>query len=349
MFPVAFDYRRATSIDEALALLREHGGEARILAGGQSLIPAMRFRLARPAVLIDINPLTDYDYVREVDGVLAVGALARDAALETMPLIKQKYPLLADVSAVVADPVVRQMGTVVGSLCHNDPAADWAVAALAGHAQIVVRGAGGTRVVAIDDFLVDSFTTTVGPEEMAVEVRFPTPPARTAGSYQKIERKVGDFATASAAVRLTLAEDGTIAQAGIAIGAAGPTARRVADAEALLRGAKPTKESFRAASDAAVKLADPAADTRGTVPFKKAMAGVLVGRRLALIRLHRDAIDEETLERTLGCILKVRGDWELLRSQRARYGPLLDGGAPSPDADAAEADYGIGSVIANHG
>lgn len=280
MFPVAFDYRRATSLDEALALLHEHGGEARILAGGQSLIPAMRFRLARPAVVIDINPLADCAYVREVDGMLAIGALARDAALETMPLIKAGYPLLADVSAVVADPVVRQMGTVVGSLCHNDPAADWAVAALAGRAQIVVRGAGGTREVAIDDFLVDSFTTAVGPEEMAVEVRFPTPPARTSGAYQKIERKVGDFATAAAAARITLAEDGTIAHAGIAIGAAGPIARRVPEAEALLTGAKPTKALFREASEAAVTLADPAADTRGSVAFKKAMAGVLVGRAL---------------------------------------------------------------------
>lgn len=280
MFPAAFEYRRADSVDEAVALLQQHGGDARVLAGGQSLIPAMRFRLARPALLIDINRVADCEYVRERDGVLAIGALARDAALERMPWIAERYRMIADVSRVVADPVVRQMGTVVGSLCHNDPAGDWAVAALAGNAEIVVRGASGTRAVPIDDFLVDSFTTAVQDGELALEVRFPTPSARTAGAYQKIERKVGDFATASAAARITLAQDGTIADAGIAIGAAGPTAMRVTAAEALLRGQKPSLEAFRAASDAAAKQADPAADTRGSATYKKAMAGVLVGRAL---------------------------------------------------------------------
>jgi carbon-monoxide dehydrogenase medium subunit len=287
MFPAPFDYHRAGSVDEVLALLAKYGGDARILAGGQSLIPAMRFRLARPTVLVDINGIGDLSYVRETDGVLAIGALARDAELERMERLASAYPLLADTSAVVADPVVRQSGTVVGSLCHNDPAGDWAVTALAGRASIVVRGANGTRTVAIDDFLVDSFATTVAEGEMAIEVRFPTPPARTWGSYQKIERKVGDFATASAAARVTLAENGTITSSGVAIGAAGPTAQRVKDAELILNGAKPTKETVRAAADAARKLADPAADTRGSVEFKKDMAGVLVGRALttALERL----------------------------------------------------------------
>jgi aerobic carbon-monoxide dehydrogenase medium subunit len=287
MFPAAFDYHRVGSIDEALSLLREHGGDARILAGGQSLIPAMRYRLARPAVLVDINALEELAYVREQDGSLAVGALARDATLEALPLIRSSYPLLADTSAVVADPVVRQMGTVVGSLCHNDPAGDWSVAALAAHATVVVRGGDGARVVPIDDFLIDSFSTAVAPDELALEVRFPTPPARTAGAYHKIERKVGDFATASAAVRITLCEDGTIARAGVALGAAGPKATRVTAAEDLLLGALPTRELLRAAADAARAAADPAADTRGSVAFKKDMAGVLVGRALvtALERL----------------------------------------------------------------
>ncbi|HTJ26853.1 MAG TPA: FAD binding domain-containing protein [Candidatus Limnocylindria bacterium] len=280
MFPAAFDYHRVGSIDEALSLLREHGGDARVLAGGQSLIPAMRYRLARPAVLVDINGLDDLAYVREDEDALAVGALARDATLEMHPLIHSKYPLLADTSAVVADPVVRQMGTVVGSLCHNDPAGDWAVAALAAHACVVVRGSDGARVVPIDEFLVDSFSTAVGESELALEVRFPTPPLRTAGAYQKIERKVGDFATASAAVRVTLNDDGTIGRAGVALGAAGPKATRVRAAEELLYDARPSRELVRAAADAARSAADPAADTRGSVAFKKEMAGVLVGRAL---------------------------------------------------------------------
>ena len=280
MFPAAFDYHRAGSVDEAVALLKQYGGDARILAGGQSLIPAMRYRLARPAVLIDINPVADLGYIREGDGVLVLGALARDAALERVPGLHDRHPLIAEVSAVVADPVVRQMGTVVGSLCHNDPAGDWAVAALASRAQVVVRGAAGTRVVAIDDFLVDSFTTAVADGEMALEARFPAPSGRTAGCYQKIERKVGDFATASAAVWASLAADGTFAEVGIAVGAAGPPAKRITAAEALLRGKKPTRDLLRAAADEAAKAADPSADGRGSVAYKKAMAGVLVGRAL---------------------------------------------------------------------
>lgn len=281
MFPAAFDYLRVQSADEALSALAKYGADARILAGGQSLIPAMRYRLARPAVLVDINPIEELSYIREAGGALVIGARTRDALLERSSLIASKYVLIDDVSAVVADPVVRQMGTVVGSLCHNDPAGDWGVAALASHAQVVVRGSNGERVVAIDDFLVDSFTTAVGEGEMAIEVRFPTPGARTSGSYFKIERKVGDFATASAAAAIALAADGTIASAGIAIGAAGPQAQRVAEAEKLLVGAKPSRELIRSAADAARKLADPQADTRGTVPYKKDMAGVLVGRALA--------------------------------------------------------------------
>ena len=280
MFPAPFDYHRPGSLDETLALLAQYGGDARVLAGGQSLIPAMRFRLARPAVLIDINQLADLGYMRESDGVLALGAIARDSALEHSALIASSYRLLADTSAVVADPIVRQTGTVVGSLCHNDPSGDWGVTALATRAQVVIRGKAGTRTVPIDEFLVDSFATAVGEGELALEVRFPTPPERTSGAYQKIERKVGDFATSCAAAQITLAADGTIAEVGIAIGAAGPTAMRVKDAESALRGAKPSKDAIRAAADAARKLADPVADTRGSVEFKKDMAGVLVRRAL---------------------------------------------------------------------
>ena len=280
MFPAAFDYQRARSVDEALALLAKHGSDARILAGGQSLIPAMRYRLARPAVLVDINPISALGYLREENGALVAGALARDSALETLPAV-QRYRVIADAAVVVADPVVRQSGTLVGSLCHNDPAGDWPVAAIVGNASVLVRGPKGDRVVAIDDFLVDSYTTAVGEGEMAIEVRFPTPPAKTAGAYYKIERKVGDFATACAGARVRLADDGTIADAGVAIGAVGPKAMRVADAEKLLRGAKPSKDLIRTAAEAAKKLADPSPDNRGSAEFKKEMAGVLVARALA--------------------------------------------------------------------
>ncbi len=280
MFPAPFDYRPARSVEEAIAALAQFGDDARVLAGGQSLIPAMRFRLARPAMLVDINPIAELAYLREADGFLQIGATTRDFALETSKTLATNYPLLADTSAVVADPVVRQMGTVVGSLCHNDPAGDWPVTALASRAQVVLRGKGGTRTVAIDDFVVDSYTTAVAEGEMAVEVRFPTPPPRTSGHYQKIERKVGDFATAAAAAQISLAADGTIADAGIAIGALGPKALRVAAAEQLLKGSKPSKDLIAQAMREAEKAADPGADNRGSVEYKRAMAGVLVGRAL---------------------------------------------------------------------
>jgi carbon-monoxide dehydrogenase medium subunit len=220
--------------------------------------------------------------------VLAIGATARDRAIERAPWIaERRWSLLADVSRVVADPVVRQMGTVVGSLCHNDPAGDWPAAALACGASIVVRSAAGTRTVSADQFLVDSFTTALGEGEMAVAVHFPVPDGHTAGSYQKVERKVGDFATAAAAVQVTLDANGAIRRAGVALSAAGPCAVRVEEAERLLAGQQPTAELVRAAADAAVRRSAPQADLRGSVEYKKHLAGVLVARGLgqALARL----------------------------------------------------------------
>jgi len=288
VIPATFEYLRAHTTDEALAQLQRHGAEARVLAGGQSLIPAMRFRLARPAVLVDINSLNDLNYLRISDHVLAVGAIARDSDIERAPWIgERRWSLLHDVSRVVADPVVRQMGTIVGSLCHNDPAGDWTAVAIASGASVVVRGAAGTRRIPIDEFLVDSFATAVGEGEMALAAEFPVPDDRTAGSYQKVERKVGDFATAAAAVQVSLNADGTIRTAGVALSAAGPTAVRVDEAERLLEKQKPTAALIQAAADAASKRSVPQADQRGGVDYKKHLAGVLVARglRQALGRL----------------------------------------------------------------
>ena len=288
MIPAAFDYLRAHSTDEAFAHLQQHGAEARVLAGGQSLIPAMRFRLARPGVLVDINSLNELNYLRINGQVLAVGAIARDSDIERAPWIgERRWSLIHDVSRVVADPVVRQMGTLVGSLCHNDPSGDWTATALASRATVIVRGKAGTRRIPIDEFLVDSFATAVGEGEMALGADFPIPDDRTAGSYQKVERKVGDFATAAAAVQVSLNADGTIRAAGVALSAAGPTAVRVGEAESLLTGQKPTAELVRAASDAAWHRSAPQADLRGSVEYKKHLAGVLVARglRQALSRL----------------------------------------------------------------
>ena len=288
MIPAAFEYVRVHTEDEAFEQLQQHGAEARVLAGGQSLIPAMRFRLARPAVLVDINAIKSFDYVTLDGQALAVGAIARDSAIERAAwAADRRWSLIHDASGVVADPVVRQMGTVVGSLCHNDPAGDWTAVALAARAEVIVRGKAGRRTVKIDAFLVDSFTTAVVEGEIATAVRFPVPDDRTAGSYQKVERKVGDFATAAAAVQVSLNADGTIREAGVALSAAGPTASRVDEAERLLAGQKPTADLIRAAADAASRRSAPQADLRGSVEYKKHLAGVLVGRglRQALTRL----------------------------------------------------------------
>jgi aerobic carbon-monoxide dehydrogenase medium subunit len=291
MFPASFEYVRAHTTDEAFAALQQHGFDGRVLAGGQSLIPAMRYRLARPAVLVDINPIKDLEFLKEENGFLRIGATTRDAALEFAPWILERYSLITAVSKVVADPIVRHMGTVVGSVCHNDPAGDWTATSLASRAVMVVRGKNGLREVPIDEFLVDSYTTAVEEGEMAVELKIPIPDAHTQGSYQKIERKVGDYATCAAAVQISLNSDGTIRQAGIAITAAGPIAMRVAAAEAMLVGQKPTLELIKAAAAEAPKIASPNADQRGSSDYKKDMTRVLVGRGIteALQRLGVNA------------------------------------------------------------
>jgi carbon-monoxide dehydrogenase medium subunit len=281
VIPAAFEYQRAHSVDEALSHLRAHGPDARVLAGGQSLIPAMRFRLARPSVLVDIGSIAGLRYLTKDNGTLAIGAMTRDSDVERASWIGEpRWGLVADVSRVVADPVVRQTGTIVGSLCHNDPSGDWTAVALAARASVVVRGADGNRTVSIDEFLVDSFVTAAGEGELAVEARFPIPGDRTSGAYLKVERKVGDFATAAAGVQLTLDENGTIRNAGVALSAAGPTAIRVAEAERILAGQKPTADLLRAASAAAADASRPQGDLRGSVEYKKHLAGVLVERGL---------------------------------------------------------------------
>jgi aerobic carbon-monoxide dehydrogenase medium subunit len=291
VIPANFEYVRSHSLDEAFAALQEHGGEARVLAGGQSLIPAMRYRLARPAVLVDINPIAELKYLHETDGFLHIGATTRDAALEFDQNILSRYSLLTAVSKVVADPIVRHMGTVVGSICHNDPSGDWTATALAARGVLVVRGKNGTREVPIDEFLVDSFTTSLEEGEMAVALKIPVPDAHTQGSYQKIERKVGDYATCAAAVQLSMNPDGTIREAGISITAVGAIAMRVAEAEKMLVGQRPSKELFKAAAAEAPKIANPNPDQRGSAEYKREMTRVLVGRGLleSLSRLGVEA------------------------------------------------------------
>jgi carbon-monoxide dehydrogenase medium subunit len=281
MVPAAFEYVAPESVAEALAVLHRHGGEAKVLAGGQSLIPMMRFRLATPSVLVDIGRIRELAVLAEEDGFLRIGALVRHRELERSPWIEERYPLLASTARWVADPVVRNRGTVCGSLAHADPAGDWGAAMLAAKAQAVVAGPEGTRVLAMDDFLLDTFTTALEEGELLVAVRVPSPQGRMGGDYQKIERKVGDFATAGVAVQVELDEHGLVRQAGVGLSNAGPVSLRARAAEEALVGRPLTGTSIAEAAAAAQAEARPSADTRGSAAYKKDMFRVLTARALA--------------------------------------------------------------------
>ncbi|TMD78102.1 MAG: xanthine dehydrogenase family protein subunit M, partial [Chloroflexi bacterium] len=197
MIPGSFDYVVANSVSDAVSLLQQHGDEAKILAGGQSLIPLLRFRLAAPSVLVDINRIADLEYIQETDNTLHIGALTREATLDESPLIRTRYPILLDTSSMVADPVVRNWATVGGNIAHADPANDHPATMLALGAQLVAIGPEGERIIPIDEFFTDStFETTLRPNEVLTEIRIPAPAEKSGGAYCKLERKVGDYAIA---------------------------------------------------------------------------------------------------------------------------------------------------------
>ena len=219
MLPSRFEYHRPDSLEEALQLLSQHGDEAKVLAGGQSLIPVMKLRLSSPAHVVDIGRL-GLDTIAESDGRLTVGALARHRDLERSELLEARYPVMAAAAPLISDPIVRNLGTIGGSLCHADPAGDWGSVMLALEATVVLRSTRGERELSMSEFLVDTFTTAIEPDEILTEVRVPQPAGATGGAYLKLERKVGDFATVAAAVQLSLS-NGTIERAGIALTAVG--------------------------------------------------------------------------------------------------------------------------------
>lgn len=280
MIPPAFEYLRPKTLPEAIAMLQQHGDDAKILSGGQSLIPMMKLRLARPSHLIDINRVTGLLYIKEEGGFLKIGGLTREADLEASDLIRKKYPLLLDTATVIADPQVRNMATVGGNLAHGDPANDHPATMMALHAQIVATGANGERVIAIDDFFVTLFTTALQHDEILTEIRVPVPPPKSSGAYFKLERKVGDFATAATAVQLTLDDKGTVQQIGIGLTNAGPTPIRARAAEDALRGKKPDAALINHASQLAMDSADPSADLRGPAEYKKGLIKELTKRAL---------------------------------------------------------------------
>jgi carbon-monoxide dehydrogenase medium subunit len=281
LIPGSFDYLVANSTSEAVALLDQHGDDAKILAGGHSLIPMIRFRLANPSILIDINRIPDLEYIQETDGVLHIGALTREAELDTSSLIRERYPILLDTSMGVADPVVRNWATVGGNVAHADPANDHPATMLALGAEVVAVGPAGQRVIPIDEFFTDSpFETTLHANEILTELRIPAPTERSGGAYCKLERKVGDYAIAGVAAYIKLNNDGHVDYAGIGLTNVGPTPIKARDAGQFLLGKTLDDANIAQAASLAAAAAHPTSDTRGPAEYKRAMVRTLAVRAL---------------------------------------------------------------------
>ena len=279
MIPGAFDYHSPRSLDEALSLLQQHAGDAKILAGGQSLIPAMRFRLAMPSILIDINRLDDLRYVEERGDHLAIGAMTLEHSLEDAAIVRSSYPLLHDTAVVIADPLVRNMATVGGNIAHADPANDHPATMLAYNATVVAKGPKGERTIAIDDFFTGLFENAMGEDEILTEIRIPKPGANSGGAYTKFERKVGDYAISAAAVQLRL-DGGTVAAARIGLTNVSAVPMRAKAAEAELVGKSVSDAVIEAAGKAAAAECDPSPDLRGGVDYKRDITRVMVKRSI---------------------------------------------------------------------
>ena len=266
MLPARFDYVAASSVEEAIAAKSEGGDEARFLAGGQSLLPMMKLRFATPAKLIDINRIGGLDSIERHNGHLHVGALVRHADIAVSGEVSGA---VASAAPWIADPLVRNLGTMCGSVAHCDPEGDWNSVLLAAGAEVIAQGPSGSRSIAISDFVQDFFTNSLADDEMVTAVHIPVPSGRSGGSYQKLERKVGDYATVGVAAHLELAADGTISAAGVAMTSVAPINRKAAGAEALLVGNAPSVELFAEAGEAAAAAADPRDDVRGSARWKR--------------------------------------------------------------------------------
>jgi carbon-monoxide dehydrogenase medium subunit len=288
--PAPFEYERATTVQGAIAALERLGADARIIAGGHSLLPMMKLRLANPAHLIDINDLAELAYIREQDGQIRIGALTRHVDLLKSDLLAREFPIFRDAETVIADPVVRNRGTIGGSLCQADAAEDLSAVCSALKAEVVIQGAGGERVVGMEDFHVGPFTTAVGAGEMLTEIRLAVRPG--AGSaHEKVERRAGDWAIAAASAAVWI-DGGVIADAGIALSAVGMTTIHLTRAEELVRGKQPSDDLFAQAGEIASADCSPSADGRGPVDYKRHLAGVLTQRALrrsAARGLHQEA------------------------------------------------------------
>jgi aerobic carbon-monoxide dehydrogenase medium subunit len=279
MYPGKFEYFAAASLDEALSTLDRFGDGGKVLAGGQSLIPLMKLRFAAPLALVDINRVQGLDELEEEDGGLRIGALVRHKACERSELLKGRFGVLGAAAPQISDPLVRNLGTVAGSLAHADPQGDWGSALLAADARVVIQSSQGTREVAVDDFLQGPFTTVLEPGEVITQVRVPDPGPRAAGTYLKLERKVGDFATVGVAVHVSF-DNGSVRRAGIALTAVGPRNLRARAAEEALAGRSLDDDAIGEAARLAAEEAQPRDDNRGSAEYKRNVVRVFVERGL---------------------------------------------------------------------
>jgi carbon-monoxide dehydrogenase medium subunit len=280
MLPAPFEYHRPDTLEEALQLLAEHGEDAKVLAGGQSLIPLMKLRFASPARLIDVNRIPGLDAIEETEGFLRIGALVRHNTLAASDVIKERYPTIAAAAPMISDPIVRNLGTIGGSLAHADPSGDLGSVMLALGASILARSSSGEREIAAADLAEGPFQSSLAPNELLTEIRVPSPPPRSGGTYLKLERKVGDFATVAAAVFLAI-ENGSIGRAGIGLTSVGLTNLKAEAAEAALAGASPGPDAWAEAGRLAADAAQPSTDVRGSADYKCHVVDVYVRRGLA--------------------------------------------------------------------
>lgn len=279
MYPPSFEYFAPTTLDEALDILDRYGDEAKVLAGGMSLIPVMKLRIAQPSVLVDINRIQGLDGLTEDGDGLRIGALVRHKTAEKSDQLKGKYGVLGDAAPQIADPVVRNLGTVAGSLVHADPQGDWGSVMLAVRGELVARSGEGERTIPIDELMLGPFMTTLQPGEIVTEVRVPDPGERAGGTYLKLERKVGDFATAGVAVHIAM-DNGNVGQAGIGLTGVGGTNIRAEAAEQAVVGKPLDDEAIAEASRLAAEAAEPQNDVRGTEEYKRNAIRVLTARGL---------------------------------------------------------------------
>ncbi|MBI4503649.1 MAG: xanthine dehydrogenase family protein subunit M [Gemmatimonadetes bacterium] len=280
MIPSAFDYHAPGTLVDALALLEKFGDDAKVLSGGQSLLPMLKIRLAQVGHLVDIGRIAGLEYIKEEAGFLKIGAATKEVALERSDLVRTKYPILLDTAKVIADPLVRNRATVGGNLAHGDPANDHPATMLALGASVVAQGPKGERTIPVDQFFQGLFATALAPNEILTEIRIPVPAAKSGGAYVKLERKVGDFATAAAAVQVTLGAKGEVTKAGIGLTAAGPTPIQAGEAEKFLTGKMPDDATLAETARLASQAAKPTADRRGAPDYKREMARVLTMRAL---------------------------------------------------------------------